>query len=627
MTITYSRGANITDSRPQQLSASSFDEFCTAIMVDRCAGKDGAPYICGPMRDGQRDNAHAMPRCWIALDFDKGTPADFARLRAVMATYSALIYTTASHTDAAPRARVIIELSAPADPASVKATTAKLRATIGVQFDPSCDSPTQALFVPTHAALHWRCCGVPVVPSPGIVVAAAPVVPVAPAHPLACLMAQIDLERVCNELHALPSGNRNGTLSAIAHRMGRYIGAGRLERAAVVHAIEPIIATWKDAVHDRDTLLRQLDVGMREPLVLHVPAVTVPVGARADISGRIRNLAVLMPKVFKPVQWAIKDILPEGVSIIAGAPKSGKSFLVLQCCIAVATGTSLWGGRPSETRGRVLYIALEDKDQRMQKRTRKYIDDQNITNDQLSLFDYATEWSRAEAGVREIDDYLSAHAECRVVAIDTGSAFRNTDPGRKSAYAHDYELGEMFKPLCRKYSVAIVLVMHTRKQASSDPMDMVSGTQGMTGSVDNVLTLQKPNRATGENFAVLNVDGRDIEKPAELALARNPHTGFWACAGNVADVSRSNARAEVLAALGMLRVPSTDTEILAAIGGDLKLGTLRTRLTRMVADGDLYKNFHKQYSLPGDVDSLPDAPPVSAPVIAPVILPPAGRGR
>jgi len=41
---------------------------------------------------------------------------------------------------------------------------------------------------------------------------------------------------------------------------------------------------------------------------------------------------------FDPLQFAIEEILPEGIFIIAGSGKIGKSWLTLDMCIAVATG-------------------------------------------------------------------------------------------------------------------------------------------------------------------------------------------------------------------------------------------------------------------------------------------------
>ena len=60
----------------------------------------------------------------------------------------------------------------------------------------------------------------------------------------------------------------------------------------------------------------------------------------------------------KPLQFAVNSILPHGLFILAGSPKVGKSWLVLDICIAIATGGDIWGYRAIQNG--VLYYALED---------------------------------------------------------------------------------------------------------------------------------------------------------------------------------------------------------------------------------------------------------------------------
>lgn len=618
MTISYSRGSDTFDAHPEQRTATDFSTFCEMILADRGSMK-GQQYICASMADGHRCKASAQPRRWIGLDLDGCTPEAFARVLAAMGAHSALVYTTASHTPTAPRARVVVELAFPADRASAIATSKRLRESFGpgLKWDESCDKAEQPLFLPLHGAQAWRFAGKPAIPAPVVapLVVAAPVT-VGPAHPLACRVAEYDLDRACDDLRKAGEGGRNNLLAGIAHRMGRYVGAARLEKQTTARTLLEAVATWGEPDKSCATVDRQISEGAREPLPLDVPDSYVPALASRTISPvgeRIRNAAALMTKTFKPVQWAVQDIVPEGVTIIAGAPKSGKSFLVLQWAFAIATGCALWNGRAPEVQGRVLYLALEDKDQRMQRRLEKLkIDRGAAHNVDLSRLDYAVEWDKAETGVAQIRDYLLSHPDCRMVIIDTISTFRNTDPGRKSAYAHDYEVGAMMKPLGREFNVAVVLVSHTRKQAADDPMDEVSGTQGMTGSVDNVLTLRKPKRATDDEYSVLNVDGRDIENPSELALSRNTHTGFWSCLGRSEDVSRTNesqAVLKVLATIGM----GSPREIHAAMGEDVKLATVTRRLARMAQRGEISRTRHGQYVLTVDADDLPDPPPINLP--------------
>src|ERR1019366_91386 len=70
---------------------------------------------------------------------------------------------------------------------------------------------------------------------------------------------------------------------------------------------------------------------------------------------------------FPPLRYAIPRIVPEGLTVLAGAPKVGKSWIVLDWLLAVAspTGTALAGLTMPGARD-VLYLALEDGGRRMQ---------------------------------------------------------------------------------------------------------------------------------------------------------------------------------------------------------------------------------------------------------------------
>ena len=65
------------------------------------------------------------------------------------------------------------------------------------------------------------------------------------------------------------------------------------------------------------------------------------------------NAQDLRAKVFPPVKWAVPGFLPEGLSILAGGPKVGKSILALHLSVGVAIGGCVLGGKyctlPSKT--------------------------------------------------------------------------------------------------------------------------------------------------------------------------------------------------------------------------------------------------------------------------------------
>ena len=74
----------------------------------------------------------------------------------------------------------------------------------------------------------------------------------------------------------------------------------------------------------------------------------------------------LMSTSLPPTRFIIDRLLPQGLHILAGAPKVGKSWLALWLCLQVAQGTSVWDF-PTH-RGTVLYLCLEDSLTRIQSR-------------------------------------------------------------------------------------------------------------------------------------------------------------------------------------------------------------------------------------------------------------------
>ena len=76
----------------------------------------------------------------------------------------------------------------------------------------------------------------------------------------------------------------------------------------------------------------------------------------------LRDGAWLDAQVFPPLAYAVPGLVPEGSVLLVGAPKIGKSWLVLAVGLAASEGGKALGldipKRP------VLYAALEDGDRR-----------------------------------------------------------------------------------------------------------------------------------------------------------------------------------------------------------------------------------------------------------------------
>ena len=71
----------------------------------------------------------------------------------------------------------------------------------------------------------------------------------------------------------------------------------------------------------------------------------------------------LYDQIIPPMRWIVKDFMGEGVTLLSGRPKGGKSLAGLQLGIAVATG-GLFLGRYQTVKGAVLYVNVDDPNER-----------------------------------------------------------------------------------------------------------------------------------------------------------------------------------------------------------------------------------------------------------------------
>lgn len=189
----------------------------------------------------------------------------------------------------------------------------------------------------------------------------------------------------------------------------------------------------------------------------------------------------------------------EGINIIAGRPKLGKTTLERQKLAAAATGSEYLDSKfPNPVK--CAFLSLEEGELlcRLKFKNAGY-NEAALTGIQI-FFD----WPRGDLGAKTLDKYLTENPDIRLVCIDSLTRFRVIPDVRMNAFMADYEAINLLHEVSKKHpGVVIDVVHHTRKGKSDDPIDDVSGSYGLTAAADSITVLR--HHADG---ALMHVYGR-----------------------------------------------------------------------------------------------------------------------
>ena len=216
----------------------------------------------------------------------------------------------------------------------------------------------------------------------------------------------------------------------------------------------------------------------------------------------------LMDRPLEPPNFVVDTLISQGLHILAGSPKVGKSWLALWLAVTVAKGEPVWNMTTKQ--GTTLYLCLEDSVLRIQNRLFE------ITEDAPDSVHFCTECALIGQGLEEqVDAFLADHPDTMLVIIDTLQMVR---PIHDATYANDYRDLSVLKRQADKHGIAILLIHHLRKEKAEDVFHRISGTTAISGAVDSSFTLVEEKRGSGR--ARLTCVGRDIEY-RELELRRS----------------------------------------------------------------------------------------------------------
>ena len=292
------------------------------------------------------------------------------------------------------------------------------------------------------------------------------------------------------------------------------------------------------------------------------------------------NAEDLQNRTYEPTPFLVEELLPEGLHILAGAPKIGKSWLALWLCLCVSQGQPLWNF--AVTQGEVLYLSLEDSYRRIQSRLF------DLTEDAPPTLHFAILADTLKHGLeQQIEQFLTEHPTTKLVVIDTLQHVRGTGSD-SNLYANDYQDVGLLKQLADRHHIGILLIHHLRKLHDDDPINMISGSTGLSGAADSAFVLQKNARSA--NAASLHCTGRDIpDRTLKLEFGEEDHV--W----KLLEDSKTCSGASKISTLQLVHLFSellradpaylgSPSALSAKIDPDGSLGITPKKITRLVRE-------------------------------------------
>jgi hypothetical protein len=282
--------------------------------------------------------------------------------------------------------------------------------------------------------------------------------------------------------------------------------------------------------------------------------------------------------------WIVKDYIPEGLTLIAGAPKIGKSWMTLSLAIAVASNGRFLGSLPVDIGGDVLYLALEDSVRRIKSR----LSILNPTQISLKKLTFWTDIPKInKGGLARLDHWIKAQKEPRLIVIDVLEKVRDRSATKFSnAYAEDYEELGRIKKLADDSNISIVVVHHKNKAVTEDIMDSISGSVGAQGVPDGILIIRKPRK---ESIGTLFRTGKDYDDDREMAIKFDLSNGVgWELMGEAEEFQLTDQREKIVDCLDLAEEALSPKQI--ADNCDMDPNYIRTTIRRMLSDG-LIKQF------------------------------------
>lgn len=301
--------------------------------------------------------------------------------------------------------------------------------------------------------------------------------------------------------------------------------------------------------------------------------------------------------------WIIKGFLSEGLCLLAGSPKVGKSWIALDIALAGCLGEQVLGFFECSDPFGVLYVPYEDNFRRLKYRVNKLMFNSVYKKAPANLYYPQNSESKHvdflpinDGGLDVIKSFIDSHPDIRMVIIDTLGRAKKQRGGRNTdAFLDDYEFSSRLQKLAMEKHLCILMIHHMRKAVSEDIFEKISGTTGLTAAPDVLLVLEAKKQTDTRKEGKLHIRSRDFADNV-YSLYFDMDSCHWLIQGTADKIEESERGAEAIA----LFYGDTEKELkLKDIAEDMETSTANARkiLLRLVKKGMLSQATRGKYKL------------------------------
>ena len=215
----------------------------------------------------------------------------------------------------------------------------------------------------------------------------------------------------------------------------------------------------------------------------------------ANWKTNLTTAAELRDKEFPPIKWAVDNVIPEGLTVLAGDPKCGKSLVAVDICSAIASGGYALGNRKC-VKGDCLYVSFEDPERRVKARIAQQC---NLWPDKFKLLTGALS-QLGESFYRQVDEMMLMWPDLRCMVVDTMQFIIPPKPQGVTDYDHMYRCLDPLHRWAINNHIAVILITHmakSRVQDGDNPFAGIIGSVAIQGTSDSMILLRKNHAKEG----------------------------------------------------------------------------------------------------------------------------------